>query len=138
MTDYNDIRFRKYPFPDGEDDWFITTEECQLAGASIIIPQGYVTDFASIPRIFWTIFSPYGRNTNPSILHDYCYTSKVMSNLVGDQEGRKLADELFYNNMLAEGVPKLGAKIMFLAVRYFGKGHYGKNERSIRVINKTI
>jgi len=35
------------------------------------IPAGFVTDGASIPRLFYPIFTPTGRYFKAAILHDY-------------------------------------------------------------------
>ena len=37
------------------------------------VPKGFVTDFASIPRIFWSLLRPDGEYTYPAIIHDYLY-----------------------------------------------------------------
>ena len=38
----------------------------------IDIPVGYITDGASIPRIFWWMFEPYSPEyLTASVLHDY-------------------------------------------------------------------
>ena len=37
------------------------------------VPVGFVTDFASIPRIFWSVLPPDGKYTHPAIVHDYLY-----------------------------------------------------------------
>lgn len=52
-------------------DWVITLDD----GLQIIIPQGFETDFASIPRLFWAIpgFSPDGPLLWGAILHDFGY-----------------------------------------------------------------
>src|SRR5687768_9587331 len=36
---------------------------------SIVVPPGFVTDYASIPSIFWSVLSPYGRYGSPAIVH---------------------------------------------------------------------
>lgn len=50
------------------------------------VPSGFVTDFASIPRIFWSVLRPDGDYTYPAIIHDFLYwdqsTSRVDADLV--------------------------------------------------------
>lgn len=36
-------------------------------------PAGFVTDFASIPRLFWTLLPPDGAYAFAAIIHDYLY-----------------------------------------------------------------
>jgi hypothetical protein len=37
------------------------------------VPKGFVTDLASIPRVFWSLLRPDGEYTYPAIIHDYLY-----------------------------------------------------------------
>lgn len=127
MTDYPDFHFRKYPSADGGDDWYVTLEDCQIPLLGFMVPANYVTDFASVPRLLWSIFSPYGRAANPSILHDWMYTNKPLSAYYGDKVARYIADNLFYENLIGAGVKKWQAKCMYLGVRWFGKSRFGQN-----------
>lgn len=99
--------------------WVVETEDLaweigELGSGDLVpIPKGTTTDLASVPRIFWAFLPPHGRHTNASILHDRLYD-------VGDERGRKWADQQFLEAMLALGVPPLRAKFMWWAVRIFG------------------
>ena len=42
------------------------------------IPNGFITDFASVPRLFWNIFPPIGNYRNAAIVHDYLYRTRFM------------------------------------------------------------
>lgn len=35
------------------------------------IPKGFKTDLASVPRIFWSVFPPFGRYAEPAVIHDW-------------------------------------------------------------------
>lgn len=37
------------------------------------VPPQFRTDFASVPRPFWTIISPWGRHGRAAIVHDFLY-----------------------------------------------------------------
>jgi hypothetical protein len=41
--------------------------------SAVRVPVGFVTDFASIPRAFWSLLPPDALYTYPAILHDYLY-----------------------------------------------------------------
>jgi hypothetical protein len=41
--------------------------------SSVTVPVGFVTDFASIPRVFWSLLRPDGVYTYPAIVHDFLY-----------------------------------------------------------------
>ena len=91
--------------------------EYNYNGNLILVPCGFKTDFASIPRIFWAILSPLGRHTIPSIIHDYLYSDLF-------KISRKEADLIFYKSMLDYGVEIYYAKIMYWCVSLFGKKHF--------------
>jgi hypothetical protein len=46
---------------------------------NVQVPMGFVTDFASIPRIFWSLLPPDGLYTYPAIIHDYLYWEQSVS-----------------------------------------------------------
>ena len=65
------------PLSDGEK-WVLRKEfsyDIGFKGSknTIVIPVGFVTNFASIPKILWSILPPIGKYTSISILHDYLY-----------------------------------------------------------------
>jgi len=82
------------------------------------VPQGFVTDFASIPSALHFIVQPFGRHAPAAVLHDYLYA-------VGQKKARRLADRLFLNAMREAGVPALRRSLMYRMVRFFGGGGYG-------------
>jgi hypothetical protein len=85
---------------------------------TIEIPQGFVTDFASIPKAFHFLIHPFGRHAPAAVLHDFLYA-------LGQKKARKLADRLFLNAMREAGVPPVRRSIMYRMVRTFGGGGYG-------------
>ena len=42
-------------------------------GITIVIPEGFEFDGASIPKIFWALLSPTGLLLLPGLIHDYGY-----------------------------------------------------------------
>ena len=78
----------------------------------IIVPRGMTTDFASVPRIFWTILPPDGKYTAASIIHDYLYREKTYS--------RKRSDQIFLEGMEVLKVPSWKRYTMYYALRLFG------------------
>lgn len=81
----------------------------------IEVPEGFKTDFASVPRAFWWLFPPDGRYTNAAIIHDYLYYTKGFG-----RYSRKQADLIFLEAMKVLGVPYLQRKTIYRAVRLFG------------------
>ncbi len=77
-------------------------------------PCGSIVDGASIPRLFWRfIGSPFvGKYRRASVIHDvYCKTKSMP---------HKKVHKMFYEAMLADGVSKIKAKQMYLAVKIGG------------------
>lgn len=93
----------------------------------IVVPAGYVTDFASIPRLAWTLIGPpLGRHARAAIVHDWLYDTN------GDwgRFSREQSDEIFLEAMEVLNVPALKRSIMFRAVRLGGaSGWLGVNAR---------
>ncbi len=92
-------------------------------GLRVNVPAGFVTDFASIPRIFWNRLPHDGPWAPASVVHDYLYTTRTCS--------RFLADAIFRDGMAALGVSKLQRLVIFYAVRFFGWTHW-RNRRSAK------
>lgn len=77
-------------------------------------PAGSIVDGASIPQIGWTFMGgPYeGKYRNASVIHDVACEQK---NRAWDE-----VHEVFYWGMLASGVERWRAKVMYAAVYFFG------------------
>lgn len=86
-------------------------------GLQVIVPKGFVTDFASVPRIFWRLFPPTGQHARASVVHDYLYTAEADC-------PRFLADAIFRHAMEISGVPWWKRTAMYYAVRMFGSRAY--------------
>ncbi|EAS5299210.1 DUF1353 domain-containing protein [Salmonella enterica] len=84
----------------------------------IEVPAGFITDLATIPRIFWSLMPPDGKYAKAAIIHDYLYDNALRT--------KKEADLIFLDGMTVLGVPRWKRMIMYYAVRLFGQGMYGK------------
>ena len=87
----------------------------------ISVPKGFVTDFASIPKLFWLL--PYWAKYNKSpVLHDWLYQSKQ---IMGKPITRKKADSIFLEAMLVEWrghkLRCVIALVEYCMVRLFGE-----------------
>lgn len=102
------------------------------AGHGVTVPAGFVTDFASVPRIFWRVIGPpvgagpgaaYGR---AAVLHDYLYANP-------GKRTRKFCDELFFEVMVADEVSPARRWLMWAGVRLGGWrpwNRYRKRDKS--------
>ncbi|EFF0758050.1 DUF1353 domain-containing protein [Escherichia coli] len=82
----------------------------------IEVPAGFITDLATVPRVFWVILPPDGRYAKAAIIHDYMYDNALRT--------RREADQIFLDGMKVLGVPCWKRMIMYGAVRLFGRGRY--------------
>jgi len=130
MTNYPDIRFRKKE-GGAKVDWFEVVEPClvRVVGPTltIIIPAGYVTNFASIPRFFWLLIAPHGLIANGAVVHDFMYESRAFEDYLDSRSARLLADTIFLANMKQSGVRAFHAYFFYLAIRAFGRSWWMKN-----------
>lgn len=104
--------------PDGK--WELLHELrylCAHTQKSYTIEKGFITDFASIPRIPIAYWLAGNTAQLAAIVHDYLYQNSI--------EPRGTADEVFAEIMdSTPDFPGWRAKLMFLGVRLFGASHY--------------
>jgi len=93
-------------------------------GSIVSVPRGFVTDFASIPRIFWNILPPFGDYSPAAVVHDWLYSLGVDGEL-----GRKYADNAFLELMTRAGETWWKRTAMYQAVRMFGGGAWGHPQK---------
>ena len=88
----------------------------------IQVPKGFVTDFASIPRLLRIFIPKLGRYNKAAVLHDRAYQKHYVRLNKYDWFLfiRKDADLLFLDAMTDLGVKKWKRNIMYKFVRIFG------------------
>lgn len=84
---------------------------------TITVPAGFVTDFASVPKILWNLLPPTGRYGKAAVIHDYLYRTYGASSKI-------VADAIFYEAMKALGVNRVIRNVIYLAVHLFGGSSY--------------
>lgn len=92
----------------------------------INVHTGFETNLASVPRIFWTLLSPWDI-ARASVIHDYLYDKCAQKYNDGIEEyklntARKLADDIFLMAMNSSEplVSEWRVKLAYYAVRLFG------------------
>jgi hypothetical protein len=80
--------------------------------APVEVPIGFVTDFASVPRFFWSLLRPDGEYTYPAIIHDYLYWVQ--------SRPRETADAIFLAAMEDFKIASKQRLTIYEAVRDFG------------------
>ena len=91
---------------------------------TIRIPKGFHTDGASVPKIFWNIFSPFGSYFSAALVHDFLYSKD--SDLIFSAADRAEADHIFLEAMYNAGVGWLTRHTVHSAVRLGGWASYKK------------
>lgn len=85
-------------------------------GKTFLIPRGFESDGASVPRLFWRVVFPNSDShaTTAGICHDYIYR------LQPEGWTREEADRMFLSLLVEFGVPVCQALMAYHAVRWFG------------------
>jgi hypothetical protein len=96
-----------------------------------VIPKGFTTDLASIPRALWSIYSPSRTETiAAAVVHDYLY-------FCPNALSRKESDSIFYDILILQGIPYQTAFKYWMAVRLFGYSHFNEGASCIHVDTGT-
>lgn len=126
------------PLPDGKT-WIIRSDFGYDIGEegskeAINVPIGFMTDFASVPRILWGVIPRWGKYGNAAVVHDYMYWQQAYP--------RKRADQIFLEGMKVLGVSKIVYRTIYYSVRFFGTLAWWNNARrkknNLQKILKTI
>jgi hypothetical protein len=93
--------------------------ESDLLGVAIIVPAGFVTDMASVPKLPLTWLLAGGTANEAAVIHDWSYTVHA----VGRKPiTRRQADALFREAIAASEDTTAPSWLMWLAVRLGGSG----------------
>lgn len=87
-----------------------------LLGDLIIVPEHFVTDYASVPRAPLTYWLFGGIGDEAAVVHDFLYEKGLVP--------RELADQIYGEALTACGEPAWRRAPMVLAVRMFGASRY--------------
>lgn len=135
------------------DRRFLVSESFEFNGVKI--PEGFKTNGANIPRIFWIFLPPNHPEYLPaSIIHDYM--CDVAGGVVKDENLENLynvnpvtiyenkiklfyeADKLLYKAMLEMKCSKIKSKVFYCSVRVYHTVKYGKIGMTVSKIVKAI
>ncbi len=79
---------------------------------TVTVPDGFLTDLASVPRLFWIVVPPFSPDyAAAAVLHDY------LCEWNGEMFSKIVADAVFYEALKVLGVPTWRAILMYAAVR---------------------
>jgi hypothetical protein len=88
----------------------------------IHVPHGFVTNFASVPRLPFAYLLVGGRGNRAAVVHDFLYEPPT-------QHQRSWCDDVFYAGLCAIGeISGEAARAMYVGVRIGGGSHFGKHD----------
>jgi hypothetical protein len=79
-----------------------------------VVPAGFRTDFATVPRVVTWLVPRFGAYTLAAILHDWLITDGLRAEVVTSRQ----ADGIFRRVMRESGVPVLRRWLMWAGVRW--------------------
>lgn len=91
---------------------WVTEEEYRWR--DIVVPEGFTTDLASVPRFLWAVIAPFDLSIEAPVVHDWLYRNGGLG------RSRAECDRLFLELMEERGVPFLRRRSAYYAVRLFG------------------
>lgn len=94
---------------------------CYPSDEIIVVPKGFITDFASVPKPFWPIIDPVGEHGKAAVIHDFCYATACYN--------KYRSDQIFLEGMIVLDVEKWKRETMFYAVVSFGWWAWYKHRR---------
>jgi hypothetical protein len=114
-------RLKVEPATDKDDgNWELIADlryVSDVAGQTITVPTGFVTNYASVPRIPGVYELAGDTSAVAATIHDYLYSTHIVS--------RKVADAVLREASAVTGVPWWRRQIMWAGVRVFGWTHWG-------------
>jgi len=121
---------------DGGDDVYLVgapkTVEWKGQGGQcgrITVPLAFITDLTSVPRPMRWLISRAGPWLEAAVVHDYLYVAwDTVERGVARERDRKFADDIMLAAMLAAEVPRWQARVIYFAVRTFGRIGYAARE----------
>ncbi len=90
-------------------------------GEVVVAPKGFVTDFASIPRVFWAVLAPDDDYLMAAVIHDWLYWHQPVSRETADRVMRLAMQEL--------RVVEWQVAAIHRALRWFGESAWTENAR---------
>lgn len=92
-------------------------------GWTITVPTSFVTDGASVPRLLWPLYPPFGGDYDEAaVIHDYLYAHAERFIVDGDDRHitRSEADGVMKEAMQAKGLRRSAIFTIYRAVRIGG------------------
>ena len=99
--------------------WKPNTPDQAARFKAVEAPKGFVTDFASVPSVFFSMLPRDGDYAHAAVVHDYLYWTQDTT--------REVADEIFRQHMADLNIGSASATAIYNAVRWFGGSAWTNN-----------
>jgi hypothetical protein len=97
--------------PCGSGDSLGVVKVCQV----VTVPEGFITDLASIPKFFRMFISGAKETRKPAVIHDYLYQAKIESRAWADAVFREAIKEIQFSERVLDAAgndnPSLFVKV---------------------------
>ncbi|PTE00895.1 DUF1353 domain-containing protein [Pandoraea apista] len=90
--------------------------QSDVADQTFVVPRGFVTDLASVPRLPVVYWLAGGTSNEAAAVHDWLYTAKPVS--------RAVADKVLREASAVTCVPVWRQWLMYWGVRLAGASHW--------------
>lgn len=105
-----------------------------VADTTFVVPAGFITDFASVPRVPIAFLLAGDTAHEAAVIHDWIYTTHEVD--------RQMADAVFREACLVDDVPWWRAWLMWSAVRIGGSSPWDsagprQNESVLRALQSA-
>jgi hypothetical protein len=98
------------------------------------VPEGYVTDFASVPRATAWLYPRTGLHSKAAVLHDWLITHMLPTGYITSTH----VDWMFYQAMKASGVSFPRRWVMWAGVRLGAIGNPKRRRGSLRTLPRLL
>lgn len=92
----------------------------------VVIPIGFLTDFASVPKLLWNVLPPTGSYGKAAVIHDWLYQTRQINVSTQDRPhlmylcNRAEADAILNEGMAVLGTSRLVRFMVYWGVRLGG------------------
>ena len=114
----------------GEGRWQLLSDlvyQSEILNGGVIAPKGFVTDFASVPRVPIAYMLFGDRAHREAVVHDYLYQRHTVK--------KSIADKVFLEAMKARGKKPLIRWAMYAGVVLGGRSSYKSGPSRYLVMN---
>lgn len=111
---------------ESKDDFWVVLDDLGWRTPTewIVVPRGFITDLASIPKPLRNLFDPNGKSRKPAVLHDWIYRTHEFT--------KAQCDQLLYDALIACGESKVVAWMYKAGVAIGGASAYNDHPMGVQ------